>query len=576
MKTILRDLRDFFVSLKLTVALLAFGLLLVFAATLDQTNLGIWGIQQKWFRAFVVFQEYRGVRLPLFPGGYLIGGLLLINLIAAHIDRFKFTWRKGGIFLTHAGLILLLIGELLSGLWQEDFHLRLSEGDTRNYAESYRFNELAIIDATDPKFDDVVTIPEAMLEHHASVQHPKLPFRVVTKAYYPNSFLRMRPADGSPSLATAGLGLSVVAAPQPMTYKENEANLPAAYVELIAPEASLGIFLVSPGLVAPQRFDYAGRSWKITLRPKRIYEPFSLTLLKFSHDSYAGTDIPKNFSSRLRLTTPDGRDDREVLIYMNNPLRYAGLTVYQAGFENNDRTTILQVVRNPSWLLPYIACSLMALGLIGQFGLHLVGFVKKRRAPVGPARGAVPSLAANGPPTHPCYGANKYVPALVALGALVAVAFTLRAPHRSGDYDLTAFGRLPTLVNGRLKPLDTVARTTLLVTQGRQRVTAPDGRTLTPGEWLLDVLYRPAVANEYQTFEIVHPDVLALFHLATTRRGRRQTVLGAPARRRPRRTRTPDETRRGHGECRAHAFPACGRAIERERHALPAPAKQSQ
>ena len=380
MKTLLRDLRDFFVSLKLTVALLVFGMLLVFAATLDQTNLGIWGIQQKWFRAFIVFQDVRGVAVPIYPGGYLIGGLLLINLLAAHVERFKFTWRKAGIFLTHAGLILLLVGELLSGLWQEDFHLRLSEGDTKNYAESYRDNEVAITDVTDAKFDDVVTIPEALLERHASVQHPKLPFRVVTKAYYPNSILQMRGPAAPPSLATTGLGLEVVAAPQPMTYKPNEANMPAAYVELIAPDASPGTFLLSTGLVAPQRFDFGGRSWKITLRAKRIYEPFSLTLLKFSHDRYAGTDIPKNFSSRIRLTTPDGRDDREVLVYMNNPLRYAGLTFYQAGFENNDRTTILQVVRNPSWLLPYVACALMTIGLVAQFGIHLVGFVQKRRA----------------------------------------------------------------------------------------------------------------------------------------------------------------------------------------------------
>jgi len=378
-KTVLRDIRDFFVSLKLTVALLVLGMLLVFAATLDQTNLGIWGIQQKWFRTFVVFQEVRGVPLPLFPGGYLIGGLLLINLLGSHFVRFKFTWRKAGIFLTHAGLIVLLVGELLSGLWQEDFNLRLSGGDTKNYAESYRFNELAITDTTDPKFDDVVVIPEAALARHVMIQHPKLPFRVVTKAYYPNSFLQMRAADGPPTLATAGLGTGIVAAPQPMTYQQDETNTPTAYVEFVALDGSQGTFLVSTGLVESQRFEYAGHSWKIALRAKRIYEPFSLTLLKFNHDSYAGTDIPKNFSSRVRITTPDGRDDREVLIYMNNPLRYAGLTFYQAGFENNDRTTILQVVRNPSWVLPYVACSLMALGLVGQFGIHLVGFIQKRR-----------------------------------------------------------------------------------------------------------------------------------------------------------------------------------------------------
>ena len=61
---------------------------------------------------------------------------------------------------------------------------------------------------------------------------------------------------------------------------------------------------------------------------------------------------------------------------------------------------------------------------------------------------------------------------------------------------------------------------------------AESGGWISPaGEWLLDVLYRPKVADTYQTFEIVHPDVLALFNLALlirlTRAGVREiTFLG--------------------------------------------------
>ncbi len=108
---------------------------------------------------------------------------------------------------------------------------------------------------------------------------------------------------------------------------------------------------------------------------------------------------------------------------------------------------------------------------------------------------------------------KKYFPAIIALLAIVAVALTVRAPRNPDEYDVVGFSRLPTLVNGRVKPLDTVARTTLLVLQGRQRVRTFEGRTLTPGEWLLDALYRPELANTYPVFEIVHPDVLALFDL---------------------------------------------------------------
>ena len=82
----------------------------------------------------------------------------------------------------------------------------------------------------------------------------------------------------------------------------------------------------------------------------------------------------------MTLIDPDRSVSRNVLIYMNHPLRYRGDTYYQAGFERDDRTTILQVVRNPSFLAPYIACIIVAAGLLVQFGSHLVGFARRERA----------------------------------------------------------------------------------------------------------------------------------------------------------------------------------------------------
>ena len=383
MPTILKEIRDLLVSLKLTVLLLVFSIVLVLAATLDQVNLGVWVVQEKYFNTFVVFWKVGGVSLAIFPGGYTIGGLLLINLLGSLLYRFAFTWRKAGIWLAHAGLILLLVGQLLTGLMQDEYHMRLDQGQTRNYSESFRNIELAITDTTDPKADQVVSIPERPLARLETVQHPRLPFRVAVKTFLPNSTLQMRApnAAADPAApATQGVGPQILATLKPLTYKADERNLPSAFVELIGPDGPIGTWLVSPLLEEPQAFAFAGRTYKMALRFARHYKPFSLTLLKFSHDRYAGTDIPKNFSSRIRLNTPDGRDDREVLIYMNNPLRYAGLTFYQAGFENNDTTTVLQVVRNPSWLIPYIACAVMTLGLLLQFGLHLTAFFAKRRS----------------------------------------------------------------------------------------------------------------------------------------------------------------------------------------------------
>jgi hypothetical protein len=375
----LRQVRALFVSLKLTVVLLALSIGLIFWATLDQTDLGVWGVQQKFFHSFLVYVKVGDFHVPVFPGGYMIGGLLLANLLSAHIYRFKLGWRKTGIWITHAGLILLLLGELVSGLVQQDFQMTLDEGGTKNYAESNRLDELAIINVTDPAFDEVVAIPESMLARGTVVQSPKLPFKVVPRGYYPNSEVQMRSQvpNAPPSPATAGMGPMIAVTPVEVTYKEDERNIPSAYVELVGTDGSLGVYLVSAGLGNPQKFDYAGKSWKLVMRPVRHYQASSITLEKFSHDIYPGTDIPKNFSSRIKINPPGGGASREVLIYMNNPLRFEGLTYYQASFIG-EHTTILQVVRNPSWLVPYIACASIALGLIIQFVIHLAGFMRKR------------------------------------------------------------------------------------------------------------------------------------------------------------------------------------------------------
>ena len=145
------------------------------------------------------------------------------------------------------------------------------------------------------------------------------------------------------------------------------------------PQGSLGTFLVSGFLSRPQEFAHDGRKYELELRPERFYKPFSLHLVEFKHDKYPGTDIPKNISSRVRLQRPDTGEDREVLIYMNSPLRYWGETYYQASFDPDDQGTILQVVHNPSWLTPYFSCVLVGAGLVVQFLTHLIAFATKRK-----------------------------------------------------------------------------------------------------------------------------------------------------------------------------------------------------
>src|ERR1051326_6831618 len=161
----------FLTSLRLTVALLCAGLVLVFLGTLAQEPLGLYAAQQRFFRSFfvdagsmfaalhkaadMVLQGFgrslsplnpqdaqNGPGFPAFPGGYLLGTLLLANLLAAHVSRFQFTKKKAGILMVHTGIVLLWVGKMLPDFRGGESYRRLSSDEpAKFYSESSLHNE---------------------------------------------------------------------------------------------------------------------------------------------------------------------------------------------------------------------------------------------------------------------------------------------------------------------------------------------------------------------------------------------------------------------------------------------------
>lgn len=382
-----RKILDAVASLRLTIYCLAAALVLVFAGTMAQVRFGLHYVQEEYFQSlFVWWAPASGpLRLPVFPGGHLIGGVLLVNLVAAHVRRFRWTWRKLGIQLTHAGLIIMLAGGLLTDLLSVSSYMRLAEGETKNYSEDAMKMELAVIDEGDPDSDQVTAIPVERLARGGEIDHGSLPFKLSVRSYWRNSRLRMIGAEGSSSsavpAATQGAGARISVTSLPRTTAMNERDITSAVIEVIPRDGSPspGTWLVSDGLNSEQRLEFGGRTWSLQLRPARYYHPYSLTLLDFTHERYPGTEIPKNFSSKVTLNDPGKSVDREVAIFMNHPLRYRGNTFYQSGFEPDDSGTVLQVVKNPGVIAPYVACVIVSVGLLVQFSFHLAGFARRRR-----------------------------------------------------------------------------------------------------------------------------------------------------------------------------------------------------
>ena len=93
-------------SLRLTVFLLGFSVILVFFGTLDQVRIGIREAQVLYFESLIAVWHYpemwpmghilKWIPVPM-PGGYVLGPLLAINLVAGHARYWRPRWGVVGI-----------------------------------------------------------------------------------------------------------------------------------------------------------------------------------------------------------------------------------------------------------------------------------------------------------------------------------------------------------------------------------------------------------------------------------------------------------------------------------------------
>lgn len=470
----MKTLLEFFSSLKLTVVLFALSIFLVFAGTLAQIDQGIWSVVDQYFRSMIAWIDCK-IFFPRtwniqgkfpWPGGWCIGFFLMLNIVCAHVRRFKVVakgnrriaglivllagffllyliiigtfdkevatteddafwrvlWRLGkgggaaiilyvacwllfkkraGIVLLHGGIFLLLVSELITGLFAIESTMVIKEGETVNFMDRSTELELAIIDRSEKDVDHVVCIPASRLLPGTKVNDKALPFDVETVKYMVNSSVpvELKGAHASEkNLATKGTGLQYHVheiGEESGVSSSQQKDTPSAYLTFKDKDSQdhLGTWLVSlwfygnhtnRELDIPQKVESNGKTYDVYLRYRREYlrskgseTPFSLHLIDFKHDTYLGTNRPSNYSSLVQLQDADKNIDREINIWMNNPLRYAGLTFYQSSFLQNDSGTILQVVRNFGWMIPYISCMIVTIGLLVHFFSTMMAFIRK-------------------------------------------------------------------------------------------------------------------------------------------------------------------------------------------------------
>lgn len=441
------------------VALLWLMVLLV-AGTLAQAKVGLFQSYQTYFAAWVVWLGW----LPL-PGTLLTLAFVAYGL-AAKLLREPFKPAHLGSWLSHAGVLLLLAGGLVMFATSREGYITLRANQSTGHMSDYYAAELALqpVSGTTP----VAVLP---LHHITAGEHRLGPLTLNMQTVYANTRL-LRRADSDDVTKARGMYRIFTLEKAPLE-REAELNTAGVVFTLMAGAeddvgATFGLIENAP---VPQPVSVNGQAYHLLLQPAHTALPFTVTLNTFTRSLHPGTAMARSYRSDVTIT--DGSHVFPAAIEMNRPLRYKGYTLYQASFEQDDNgdTSVLAVVHNKGRLLPYVAGGILAAGLLVQFARRL-----------------------------------KVNPKTLAMLALALL------PHlaQAAPANVNLLGRLPVQHEGRIKPLDSLARATLAEVAEQEHVAG-----MSATAWLAEAMFAPAQAQQRPVLRIRNPDAVALLGLSS-------------------------------------------------------------
>ena len=112
---------------------------------------------------------------------------------------------------------------------------------------------------------------------------------------------------------------------------------------------------------------------------------------------------------------------------------------------------------------------------------------------------------------------KKWLPFLITAVMLAWFVGTL-PPKREKSFAFSQFGKLPVVFNGRVQPMDSLARNSLLQIREKQEANlepwkGASAHMISASEWLAYVMMKPTVADDWPVFRVDNPDLIALLKL---------------------------------------------------------------
>jgi len=352
----------FLSSSRITVICLFLLFILTFWGTIAQVQQGLYAAQDRFFNGFFFLA---GGFIP-FPGAQLVLWVLFINLVCSIVLTFKkYTqWENIGLLIIHFGLILYFVAAFMIFHVSQESNIHLAEGEATNVSTSYQDWELAYW--TDEGSERQVTAFDAK-SFKSGIQIPfeDKDFILTVNQFYLNcdAFSDSAVKKDKAILNITGITLLTE---KPLD-KEREQNIEGGIFDLKADGKFYSLILYGAE-AQPTPVKMGARNYYFILRHKRFPLPFTIRLDHFKAEFHPGTQMAKSYESLVTITT--GALERQVRIYMNNPLRYKDYTVYQASYDTDAtgrQHSTLAVVKNFARILPYIACFVVFFGLALHF-----------------------------------------------------------------------------------------------------------------------------------------------------------------------------------------------------------------
>lgn len=322
-------------------------MILLIAGTVAQKEMGLYAAQHMFFSSWILWLG----PLPL-PGTYTTLSFISIALLLKFFAYSPWKRSQAGIIITHLGVLVLMVGGLLTALTQKEGFIALHEGQSTNLISDYHQRILKI-----EKNDDIFLIqPFDTISTNSTIP---LPF----EARILQTCKNCKPEMAKNPDVRNGLAEKIELISAPLE-KENEANLSGITMQISNAGNTIdGIYVMMEEIPHKPEITFKGDRYVFSLGRAEDLMPFTIELQKFTRDMHPGTNIARGFSSSVIV------GDEEVqwpaIIQMNEPLRYKGYTFYQSSFaiRPDGEVSILSVVHNKGRAFPYLASLIIFIGL---------------------------------------------------------------------------------------------------------------------------------------------------------------------------------------------------------------------